>query len=558
MERKRYGKLVALIMAALLLVASFTGTAFATEPTEPSVNDIIAQNAQDLYNDVEPYGTKYQLKTEISITANSDNVVEAGNSLKYTISYKFHEADSWQNGNEEWIKYFNEYTDNVITLKLPKGLLLNTNEMVSSNYTVDMDPADPSNTNPDMEHTYTFHINTLNEEPQPIEAGSESEGFIRIQLFVCNNGTADSIHEYEFDDDMVTLSTTMQIRAEDGGLLLDENGEPVQYTHPKTATTQDLQTISPDKWIVEKEGVETKLDGTGTTDDPYTVTFTYEVGVGLTEVTNGEQPGTAIDPLTNRYERMGRTLLQTMKFKDDFTTSLNTAGVADTYFDSMTIEREADTGSGWTAPVSIDEGEEFLIWNGLDEDGNPVLTGLKDSSLVMKSAKVIDTNNSGQTKEQRTPQYTKYRIKVKYNVDPSWISQFPSTVENVLKQNNIAYTTATLAGVNGVQDSHDDADLERILPIHGAGTLSFNKIFTDFNNHPSSYTGNYGPIQYELYIEPKMDVPTFSVYKADGTYATDVNGAEMNGAASYFVDVDTTYYLTPGITYYLKENLKEE
>ena len=90
MERKRYGKLVALIMAALLLVASFTGTAFATEPTEPSVNDIIAQNAQDLYNDVEPYGTKYQLKTEISITANSDNVVEAGNSLKYTISYKFH------------------------------------------------------------------------------------------------------------------------------------------------------------------------------------------------------------------------------------------------------------------------------------------------------------------------------------------------------------------------------------------------------------------------------------------------------------------------------------
>ena len=524
MERKNYGKLVALILTVLLLVSCFAGPALASELT---VDEQIAQNAKTLYNDEDPYGTKYQKKAEISITANTDNVVEAGNNLKYTISYKFHEADSWQNGNEEWIKYFNEYTDNIITLKLPKGLLLNTSEMVSSNYTVDMDPNDSANTNVDMEHTYIFHINTLNEVPQPIDAGSESEGFIRIQIFVGNNGTAQSIADYDFADDMVTLSTTMKIRAEDGSILQDENGNEVSYTHPKTATTGDISTISPDKWIVIKDDVEAKLDGSGTAADPYTITFTYEVGVGLTEVTSGEEPGTAIDPMTNRYERIGRTLLQTMKLSDDFTTKLNTTELAASYVPEMTIEREKDSGSGWNAPVTFTENEELLIWNGLDENGDPVMTGLKDPSLVMKSSVLIDTNNSGSTKEQRTPLYTKYRVKIKYTVDADWITQFPSTEVNNLNQKNYAHTTATLAGINGTQTSTDDAELDRDIPLAGAGTLEFTKLFRDYNNHDAAYAGMYGTIEYELYSDAN-----FSVYNSNGTLAKDVEDQDMTGKSS--------------------------
>ena len=557
MERKKYGGLVALILAAVMVLGLFAWPALAEEQT---TDQIIAQNAKTLYNDEDPYGTMYQKKANVSISANADNVVEAGNNLRYTISYKFFAAESWQNGNEEWIKYFNEYSDNTITLKLPKGLLLNTGGSVSADYTIDPDPTDPTNSNVDIPHTYTFHLNVLNGVQQPIESGSESEGFLRIQIYVANNGTAQSIADYQFDEDMVTLSTTMKIRAEDGSILLDENGDEVSYTHTKTATSGDISTISPDKWIVEKEGVSAVLDGDGSTSNPYTVTFTWDVGVGLTEVTSSETPGTAIDPLTNRYERIGRTQLNTMSLKDVFNSYLNvTTNDVTGQATSVTIQKEikASTGSSsWSTPETINNNDELVIW-ALDANGAIDTSALTYPSLVMNSDTLIDINNSGESKEQLTALYTKYRVKVTYPVDESWIAQFPDAAANTLYEHNKATVTPILAGKTNDPSSAED-DLDKELPVAGAGTLNLSKIFKDYKNGEAAYTDTYGPIEYELYITPTTETPTFSVYNSTGGYAKDAEGADMTGKASYHVVVGTTYYLTPGIEYFLKENLTPE
>ena len=138
----------------------------------------------------------------MTISPSTSNELVAGSVLTYTVGYTFEHAENWEEGYDGQTAFYDYYGTtehpNTATIKLPAGLLL-TGSGLGANFTSDPDDMDPN-----VEHTYTLPF------PEQIEAAAMHSTFT-ITIYVCNNGTENSINTYTFPEDMVTLSTTFEV-----------------------------------------------------------------------------------------------------------------------------------------------------------------------------------------------------------------------------------------------------------------------------------------------------------------------------------------------------------
>ena len=497
-----------------------------------SVDDNIRAEAQDLYG----AGGDHNPMISVSITPTSTGTALAGDLVEYTVAYSFEPIDSWQNSNEEWIQYFREFYDNEVILHLPAGLLIPANQAPVQTQLV-IDPNDPTNDNLEMDHYYTIKLNVLDPAvgPQPIDTqGGSLGGSFTIKFFVGNNGTPDSINTYDLPDDLAVFHAKFNILGEDGTPLTNPDGTTVTYMHEDTATARDVVTTSPDEWTVKKTGVpaETKLS-----DDKSTVTFTWDIEVGLKD-------GTGIFSTDDKYNRKGREYLETLTLNDLFSTLLNPAGTTVTDQATVITVKKQLTSTTWGTAVDFDNDDDIVIWNA--EDPTQV-----NSNLVMNSKELIDSDGNGSL-DQLTAKYTKYRVTVKYPVDPSWIAQYPTTTPNVLKENNTATITAEFAKLPD-QTVSAPAEQTVTLPIDGASTLTVDKLLTDYTGNEAAYDeALYGVIEYEV-----TSANNFTVFDSNGQPMRDDEGGYMSGRNSYVIKSGVTYYLAPNITYTVKENMTD-
>ena len=188
----------------------------------------------------------------------------AGQTLRYDVTYFFDAADSFaDNPYPASLKLFNDYENIVLKIKLPEGLYLGQSAFQTlSSTTV-------------TEGGKNYTVYTLG-FPSTVSANSTEEDGFWFEVFIGNNGTALSINDYDFPDDMISLYAEWTVRDKRTG----DPGVPLaggEYELTATTTVNDIHTITPDKWGVEKTSF-----GTPTVDKANkTVTFKWQVNVGM-------------------------------------------------------------------------------------------------------------------------------------------------------------------------------------------------------------------------------------------------------------------------------------
>ena len=489
-----------------------------TEADPATIHQHMVEQADAWYGE----GGTYNPKVSVTISPSTSNELVAGSVLTYTVGYTFEHAENWEEGYDGQTAFYDYYGTtehpNTATIKLPAGLLL-TGSGLGANFTSDPDDMDPN-----VEHTYTLPF------PEQIEAAAMHSTFT-ITIYVCNNGTENSINTYTFPEDMVTLSTTFEVLDKQD----PDNYETVgTYTHTVKAKPDDITTESPDQWGVKKNGVAdlTKYDATAKT-----VTFAWDVEVGLLE-------DNEVKILNADYSRVGRNLLEELKLTDTFTTTIDAEGVTVGDPKTVTIAKYDDQGV-LGATQTLTGGSAMEVWDADNVDDT--------KPLQLNHKKLIDSNGDS-TLDQDTPIYTKYRVVATYDVADEWIAHFPLLKGYTLKQNNKAETEAKLAKIADPQKNSDDDDQEVPLPFDGAAKLTLDKVFTDYKGNESAYTtalqNLYGPLTYTISAGT-----VFTVYEKSGDTIKPIEG--MTGATSYNLVTGKDYYLVPGIEYTVKETLTD-
>lgn len=521
--------LMAIVMVVNMLPAQVMAAEGDSGQDPAAIHERMKEQADAWYGE----GGTYNPKVSVTITPSPSNQLLAGSVLDYTVAYTFRHAENWEegySGQTAFYDYYGIYDEddpdseanhpNTVTIHLPAGLLLTGSGLPGE---ITNDPADPDNKNTAIEHTYTLPF------PKRIEASAMHSTFT-ITIYVGNNGTEDSINEYVFPEDMVTLSTTFEVLDKQDPRNYTTVGE---YTHTVTASPEPITTYSPDQWGVKKTGVpeETKYNETDKT-----VTFTWDVEVGMLE-------DDEIKTLNADYSRDGRDLLQALALEDSFLTSINKEGVTVEDPESVTI-RKLTGSSSWGEAKSVAPGTDIPLWG----EG-------ADDALLMNHAKLIDLDgDKTNPPEQDTPTYTKYRVEVTYPVSDDWIAHFPLLEGYELTQNNTAKTEAQLAKIPEKQTDEADAEQTVPLPFDGAAKLRLYKRFTDYNGDETDYNSAlerlYGPLSYTISADSN-----FTIYEKSGDTFVPVEG--MSGASEYSLKTGIDYYLVPGIEYTVKENLSD-
>ena len=504
------------------LMAEGSGDGSQTTYTVDEIHDLIAAEAERLYRDAteeNPKGT-HNPQVNVEVTPSENNLLLAGAEIEYTIKYTFFAPDTWDLGYDATSDLYDTYFNNKIQLHLPAGLLL---VLSGSGFTAD--PNDSNNTDLSKEHTYT-----LNFESQGAQFNSES---LKVKIYIGNNGTENSVTTYSFPNDMVKFSTSFTVV--DKQKKWTGSREIKTYNHSTTGSADPITTTSPDNWIVKK-AIYSEQDVTGLSTDKKTVTFAWDIEIGL-------EDNNIVEALNTYYSEKGRAYLDSLNLKDVFSTSINKEGLTVGAPSSIEIKKYNPTNSTWGEPVTFASDEDIIVWG----------TGA-DPKLVLNSEVLVDSNNDGEA-DQLTAKYTKYRVTITFAVDEdNWIAEFPNA-GYILTQENQAFITSKLKWLNNSLKT-DDSESEKLtqevpLPFDGPASLTILKKFKLYNGNEDWYNGKYQDIYYTL-----SSAENFIIYSLN----PDTNKYEIthSGSNSYSgLELNTIYALNGGISYTVTENLTD-
>ncbi len=464
-----------------------------------------------------PDGQLYEepkLGVEISGPSPASDSYEAGQILKYNISYDLKAAETFPDPPYQGpTSLFDNYKDITLTLKLPKGLILE-----QCDYAVTSSPA---GTDPDVEHTYTISI------PGTAPAANGATDSFQIQVFIGNNGTDKAISEYVFAPDMVTLSAEWD-------LVDKRTGTPVvlkTYNQTVNASADKIQTTSPDVWDVEKTN-----SGSPVVDkSAKTVTFKWQVNVGMVVEEAGSK---TMVSQNSDYARTGRDAVTTMTLGEQLSAKLVSGGsVLQPKDGKISISKSASGNN--SVDVALNSGAgSVIVWPE---------SSVTDSKLLMDSLKV-DKDGDG-TAETEVPSYTTYYVTAVYDITDDMIREFNETAD-AIESVNTASTTAVLP-VLGTQTGSASNTQNAPLYLKDPASFRITKTLIKPNGESVTYNNEHGTITYTLTL---ADDSAAEVYTKNGSSYTKYTG-DLQQSKSTSSNI---YYVLPGRAYKITETIAPE
>ena len=465
--------------------------------------------------------------------------VLAGQTLFYRLEYGLAQAKNFADDPyEEPLPLYDDFYDVNLTVTLPAGLILNEN---GKHYPM---TSVPDNRDLSVPHTYTITLPpNIPDNPDTPEDESRyfvtSEGF-DLQIFVGNNGTANSINTYNLAN-CVTLNAKFDVVDKTSELPYPQNAVKT-YTYPATAGMDPITTITPDVWGVNKsESKPAAVD-----QNSNIVTYEWQIDVGLVKGTD-ENGRSILQSDGDKYTRFGADEVTTMSLSDALKVFLNGS---DTQYDlnptSVTIKKTGTT----TTAVTLYDAETNLL-------GQPLVVwgaGANQNLRLNETTAVLDKDGD-KTADTTTPTYTSYIVTAKYDVS-GLTGEFYDDDLNTLKANNKVDLTATLANGKApaepiVQNDDDDADSVATLYREQPAKIDIDKMLWTVSGGTNAYNGEFGTITYTL---TAADDSQFKVYTYDGSAYSEY----ANATSVTITDIEQAYYVLPlpnGASYKIKETI---
>lgn len=298
-----------------------------------------------------------QEAASVNVTRSDGNSSEvlAGDLISLRVEYYFSPAPTYNYGNSPESIY-DTYDGSSIAITLPEGMSISEDDNVSIPGISNFDkPEDPEEDN-----TYTFH---LSEESLP--AGSGTTGSFILNVRIDGNGTLPVGSEFDFADDMASVSTSFDIMDKSGSTA--ETVRTVPQTNTSESAPATLTAVTNDSWVIDKEFQEAGTPYEENGEEKVKVTFSLAVGLD-----NGS--GNASSTSTN-YAVYGRA-----PFAENSVTLTETPAVKDRdgipiTAESITIIPDFDTDH----PITVSSAGDIVALP-LDTCEGKNLTGVADSA----------------------------------------------------------------------------------------------------------------------------------------------------------------------------------
>ncbi len=435
------------------------------EPTE--IQKAILQEAERLYGSG---CTQY----ELVVTGGPYEDILAGmDTDQYNIYVNYANADTFALGSDASPTLYNSYYNNVVTLKLPDGLILSDDMMRSMEEIYD-----------DLIESVTREGNTYQVRLADCDAYASSTAQFAINLTVCGNGTENAVKSYTFDTDAVSFSSSF--------MILDKTGDVVvelrEYTQSTSTSMNPVKTHSQDEWLIEKS--VKKNDGKDITIDKNaktaTVTWIVELGLKNTNADSASASSAMMREPEAYTELNGRDAIEFMQVNEHmmaYILKADGSGLVNPTLQSVTAVRTGEHAA--TASVG---GADFELL-----------------SLLPLDTRKIDSDGD-KLVDQEVPVYTKYEITAVYALTDDMIAHF--TEENrKIECDNQARLSYKLYTIANPADQTVSAEAEAQLPKHVPATLNISKKLYKYGaRDAAAYDGSHGAISYLISAAVPFDV----------------------------------------------------
>lgn len=352
-----------------------------------------------------------QEAASVNVTRSDGNSSEvlAGDLISLRVEYYFSPAPTYNYGNSPESIY-DTYDGSSIAITLPEGMSISEDDNVSIPGISNFDkPEDPEEDN-----TYTFH---LSEESLP--AGSGTTGSFILNVRIDGNGTLPVGSEFDFADDMASVSTSFDIMDKSGSTA--ETVRTVPQTNTSESAPATLTAVTNDSWVIDKEFQEAGTPYEENGEEKVKVTFSLAVGLD-----NGS--GNASSTSTN-YAVYGRA-----PFAENSVTLTETPAVKDRdgipiTAESITIIPDFDTDH----PITVSSAGDIVALP-LDTCEGKNLTGVADSA----------------------PYYSTYTVEIVYPYE-KFIAEYYDENQDLLTVENTAVFNYQIDGMDPAKDSGSDS-----------------------------------------------------------------------------------------------------
>ena len=460
-----------------------------------------------------------QEAASVNVTRSDGNSSEvlAGDLISLRVEYYFSPAPTYNYGNSPESIY-DTYDGSSIAITLPEGMLISKDDNVSIPGISDFDePEDPEEDN-----TYTFH---LSEESLP--AGSGTTGSFILNVRIDGNGTLPVGSEFDFADDMASVSTSFDIMDKSGSTA--ETVRTVPQTNTSESAPATLTAVTNDSWVIDKEFQDAGTPYEENGEEKVKVTFSLAVGLD-----NGS--GNASSTSTN-YAVYGRA-----PFAENSVTLTETPAVEDRdgipiTAESITIIPDFDTDH----PITVSSAGDTVALP-LDTCEGKNLTGVADSA----------------------PYYSTYTVEIVYPYE-KFIAEYYDENQDLLTVENTAVFNYQIDGMDPAEDSGSDSG--DVGEVTEPAAIRISKyIDGSLTESPALYAAgtDWAPVEgaAEFTITDSEGNPAVLYYLDGGTYRRlEADGERLSavlidpeGADQPYIGTDgtITVYLDPG-TYTVTE-----
>ncbi|MCR5576992.1 MAG: hypothetical protein K6F56_08295 [Oscillospiraceae bacterium] len=444
--------------------------------------------------------------------------IEAGEEVYYKIGYILDQAQSYpySNGGRAM---FDSYHDVKLTLLLPEGLYLMAHGHISGI------PAEEKTITIGGKNYTQYTIKFSEDDTSPSGSGSFS-----IRVRVGNNGTVNSISTYDLEN-MLHLEAKYDLVDK----TLPETSDKYTvktYQSEDNDGTDDISTVSPDEWGVQKIVKDPPVVNV----NAGTVTYTWTIKVGL-KSGEPQYEGGASNPdylLSDEtpYKRTGREAVTKLTLQDVLEAELKPASTAEIPAPVITMQKVGDN-----TPVKTLTDTSVVVWG----------TGADTDLELNKKMSIISDN--GSTPNVITPLYTTYTVTATYDVSGLIGEFYQPTALNLDTTNTI-----NLDALFPHLPEQDDSDRVAVsAPLSSKNPASFHivKKLNQYNDSQIDYNGRYGPITYA--IADSNGSPLTIYIKEDGSYSPYTGPLETGS--------DHVYYILPapeGISYTMSETISSQ
>lgn len=461
--------------------------------------------AEENYGD---NGTQKTATVTITKRGNRNQTdVKAGSTISYEVSYHLFSAVYFDYG-EQSRPLFDTYNDTKIILHLPDGLTIDKDAEGTLQNVVSI--TEPQKGAP---NDWILELNNR------IQADSDKSGTFLVNLKVDGNGRLDVGHDFNFGEGnaLAEIQTSFTIMDRTGTTDKPAEGiEPYTKTIGTTSTLNDLEAVTDDSWMIEKEanGFTPNADGT--------VTVKYNLSIGLKGTTvegDNTKDSIIIDPGT--YGREGRATF------NDKVTYESTDGTEVSYPAVKLTEIPTVTGKDGK-PINA---KSITVTPSFDEL-SPITV---NDGAVLIPMDTCEGQTTGATVDKDAPYLSNYTVEVVYeNYEDNFVAHYYDSKQqqqklDVVNEADIEYQFKG----ETTKQTYDSKATQPVGDVTKPAEINLSKHIVDYKTNTSKV---YSWANFSN--DPVSGAVTYEIKTSDGKVPTLYQYDEKTGIYSPIRNVD--------------------